>query len=64
MATRSSDGNTQEVARCTTCGMRIQSNCDYQQGRCPHSPSLLEVIMSTPYYQRFLNLFKPFKGKK
>jgi hypothetical protein len=64
MATGSSDRNTQEVTRCTTCGMRIQTNCDYQQGRCPHNPSLLEVIMSTQYYQRFLNLFKLFKGKK
>jgi hypothetical protein len=45
-------------ARCSTCGMKIKPNCDYQQGRCPHRASLVDLILESPYYMRFHNLLK------
>ena len=31
---------TQE--KCKVCNKNIQSNCDWNQGRCPHIPSLIK----------------------
>ena len=49
--------------KCNTCGLEIQPNCEWQQGRCPHRAPLL-----TDYHFRYLNLFNLirnfFKRKK
>jgi hypothetical protein len=47
--------------RCTTCGQAISETCSWNQGRCPHLPSLTEQIINDPYKARFLNLLKFFK---
>jgi len=25
-----------QMAKCSTCGHKIQTGCDWRQGRCPH----------------------------
>jgi hypothetical protein len=29
--------------KCNTCGDEIRVDCDYRQGRCPHSPPLVNL---------------------
>lgn len=29
--------------KCTTCGKDYSPQCDYNQGRCPHHPPLLNI---------------------
>lgn len=29
--------------KCNTCRQEIQNNCDYNQGRCPHRKSMIEI---------------------
>jgi hypothetical protein len=29
--------------KCNTCHLEIQSDCDWNQGRCPHAPPLLDI---------------------
>lgn len=28
---------------CKTCGQQYSVDCDYQQGRCPHHPSIINL---------------------
>jgi hypothetical protein len=48
--------------KCNTCGEEIKPNCDWRQGRCPHLPSMSDLILSDPYKARYLNLFSSIKG--
>lgn len=48
--------------KCSICRKVPKPDCDYQQGRCPHTPSLLNQILSNPYKTRFFNLLNFFKG--
>jgi hypothetical protein len=48
--------------KCNICGEQIKSNCDWRQGRCPHRPSMLDLILSDPYKTRYLNLINSIKG--
>jgi len=50
--------------KCSICRQVITDTCTWRQGRCPHTPSMSEQIMSDPYKARFYNLIKFFKGKK
>jgi len=45
---------------CKTCGKKYTPACDYQQGRCPHHPTM---INSSAVKTRFMNLINFFKGK-
>ena len=29
--------------KCDTCGQEYSPNCDYNQGRCPHHPPLINI---------------------
>lgn len=49
------------MSKCKTCGEEIRPNCDWQQGRCPHLPSMAEMILSDPYKTRYLNLINTIK---
>jgi hypothetical protein len=60
----STETKVKTPARCSICGEVPQLSCDWNQGRCPHLPSLLDTIMSSQYKTRFLNLFKFFTGRK
>jgi len=51
-------------ALCSICKRVPQSNCDWNQGRCPHLPSMFDCIMANPYKTRFYNLLKFITGKK
>jgi len=42
--------------KCGTCGDEIKSNCDWQQGRCPHIQPML-----ADYHFRYLNLWQSIK---
>jgi hypothetical protein len=47
--------------KCDSCGEEIKPNCTWRQGRCPHIPSMLEQILSSPYKTRFYNLIQSIK---
>ena len=72
MGPGTSNRDTQKIARitkppkCSICLKTISevSSCDWNQGRCPHMPSLAEQIMASPYKSRFYNIIKFFKGTK
>lgn len=48
--------------KCNHCGDEIKSDCDWRQGRCPHRPAMIEVILSDQYKTRFYNLIQQIKG--
>lgn len=66
MGTGTSNKDTQtrvkKPARCSICNQVPTPDCDWNQGRCPHVPSMLDRIMSDTYKTRFYNLIKFFKG--
>lgn len=71
MGTGTSHTDTQKVIkakppRCAICRKPIAevSSCDWQQGRCPHMPSMLDNILADGYKSRFYNLIKFFQRKK
>lgn len=68
MGTGKTSTNTQKVVtkqpRCSLCGDIPAPGCDWNQGRCPHEPSLLDQILADPYRSRFYNLVKFFTGRK
>ena len=68
MGTRKINTSTQtrikNSARCSICGQVPTPACDWQQGRCPHRVSMLDMIMNSSYKTRFFNLLKFFKGIK
>lgn len=72
MGTGTSNRDTQKVARitkppkCSICLKTISevSSCDWNQGRCPHMPSLLDNIIADGYKSRFYNLINIFKRSK
>jgi hypothetical protein len=53
-----------EAPRCSVCRQVYTPVCAWNQGRCPHHPSMFDQIMSDPYKTRFYNLFKLFTRKK
>lgn len=68
MGTGTSSRHTQKQVsskppRCSLCKQQYTPACDYMQGRCPHHPSMVEQILSSPYKTRFYNLIKFFKSK-
>ena len=48
--------------KCVTCGKKINSNCDWQQGRCPYIPSMFDQIINDPYKARYYNLLQSIKN--
>jgi hypothetical protein len=70
MGTGQTSRNTQAVKvttskppKCSICRQVISDTCIWSQGRCPHTTSMAEQIISSPYKARFYNLIKFFKGK-
>ena len=43
--------------KCKTCGKEYSINCDWNQGRCPHHPPIINT-----HSMRFYNLVQTFKG--
>lgn len=43
--------------RCKTCGQRYTPDCDWNQGRCPHHPSSVDL-----YHLRYYNLLQAIKN--
>jgi hypothetical protein len=68
MATGKTGTTTQtrvkKPARCSICNRVPRDTCDWNQGRCPHVPSMLDRIMSSTYKTRFYNLLKFITRKK
>lgn len=52
-----------KLPKCSVCRQVITNSCDWNQGRCPHLPSMAQQIMASPYKARFYNLINFFKGK-
>ena len=40
--------------KCSICRKVPKPDCDYKQGRCPHTPSLIDQILSNPEMMKFL----------
>ena len=56
------NSSSTEVKKCELC-RRVPSNtCDWKQGRCPHLPSIFDLIMSDTYKTRFYLLFSKIKS--
>ena len=62
MGTEENIRNTKAID-CKTCGQEYTPACDYHQGRCPHHPSMLDIILSNAHKLRFYNLITFLKGK-
>jgi hypothetical protein len=43
--------------KCDTCGEQIKVDCDWRQGRCPHTPAIL-----SNHHFRYLNLWHIIKN--
>ena len=50
--------------KCAICYKEIKPDCTWNQGRCPHIPSIADGILSDPYKTRFYNLFNIFRRNK
>ena len=48
--------------KCAICFKEIEATCDYNQGRCPHRPAMIDSIIADPYKARFLNLINFIKS--
>ena len=51
--------------KCTTCRNEITINCDYNQGRCPHRPPMINAH-SLRFYNLMLsirNVYNKLKSK-
>lgn len=44
--------------KCTTCGNEIKSNCDWQQGRCPHQSPMIDLDIFKINLYNMLNTIK------
>lgn len=38
---------------CNTCGKEYSADCDYQQGRCPHHPAMINIQPRDPSRRHF-----------
>jgi hypothetical protein len=47
--------------KCNVCNKEYTTTCDYNQGRCPKHPSLIEVAKFDSYRARYYNLFLTIK---
>lgn len=45
-------------AKCTICRKIPRSECDWQQGRCPHLPALISTNVVKTRIQNILNFLK------
>jgi len=43
MGTRKTNQSTEATINCQTCSNTYSPACDYQQGRCPHHPPLINL---------------------
>ena len=64
MGTGTPSRSVKKEVTCNHCGEIIHPDCAWQQGRCPHRPSMLDQILADPYRSRFYNLFKFFTGRR
>ena len=56
MGTEASNGHPKEKINCTICQQEYTPACNYQQGRCPHHPPMI----NKPYPTWLLLLAAPF----
>ena len=59
MGTRTTSRNTEKID-CRTCGREYTPACDYQQGRCPHHPAMIDM---SAIKTKITNLINFLKGK-
>lgn len=50
------------MKNCTVCNKQYSPDCDYNQGRCPHHPPMIEQIIGDPYKARYYNLVQSLKN--
>ena len=48
--------------KCSTCGRDVSLDCDWNQGRCPNRPSIVEKFYKCPVFIRCHNLIQIVKG--
>lgn len=54
---------TTKTPKCSICRKVPSVDCDWKQGRCPHTPSMFDQIISNQHKTRFYNLLKFFTKK-
>jgi hypothetical protein len=48
--------------KCNICNKEFSPDCDYNQGRCPHLPSMAEEILNSKYKTRYYDLVQKIKA--
>lgn len=48
--------------KCDYCMKDVSPDCDWQQGRCPYRPSMVDQILLDKYKTRYYNLIQTIKG--
>ena len=43
------------MKKCHTCGQVVHNNCNYNQGRCPHRPPIVDTNKIVEWFK---NVFK------
>jgi hypothetical protein len=51
-----------EIKKCELCRRIPSITCDWKQGRCPHVPSVFDLIMADTHKTRFYLLFSKIKS--
>ena len=56
------NSSSEEIKKCELCRRIPSVTCDWKQGRCPHVPSIFDMIITDTYKTRFYLLFKKIKS--
>jgi hypothetical protein len=61
MGTRQDSTTAQAVnkkPKCSICREYIKPACDWYQGRCPHTPAMIDTKVVKTQFQKLLKLFR------
>jgi hypothetical protein len=48
--------------KCNVCKKDYSPTCDYNQGRCPNHPAVVENILNDGYRARYYHLYHTIKA--
>jgi hypothetical protein len=57
MGTKQNTRDTQKID-CKTCGREYSPMCEYQQGRCPYHPAMINLSAVKTRFTKLINFFK------
>jgi hypothetical protein len=62
MGNDNTDLNPTEIKKCKLCHHFPTAGCTWKQGRCPHVPSVFDMIMTDSHKTRFYLLINKIKS--